>query len=370
MKFLDNVKIHVKSGNGGNGCVAFRREKNIEFGGPWGGDGGRGGNVIVMAVSNLNTLIDYRYQQHFKAERGADGMGKMMHGAGGKDCILKVPIGTQIFSEDDELICDLLADGQSYHLCQGGDGGRGNMHFKSSTNRAPRQSEPGWVGEEVSVWLKMKLIADMGIIGLPNAGKSTLLNQLSRAQSKIGAYPFTTLYPHLGVVEYYEQRMILADLPGLIEGASDGIGLGHRFLGHVERCQMLVHLLDISSEDIKRDYLLVQLELEKYGADLLGKPQIIVLSKKDLLSEQQQQEKLPDIAKWAKKAGYQKPLAVMAISAFQQQGLDMLVKKLFSHYDASIAQKTEDIDDASQQQDATRFEANEAPVTENQWTPL
>ena len=363
MKFLDNVKIHARSGGGGNGCVAFRREKFIEFGGPWGGDGGRGGDVLVQAVPNLNTLIDYRYQQHFRAERGIDGMGKMMHGRGGKDCILKVPIGTQIIdAETGDIICDLMQEGQNYTLCKGGGGGRGNIHFKSSTNRAPKQAEQGRLGEEKSVRLQMKLIADIGIIGLPNAGKSTLLNRLSRAKSKTAAYPFTTLYPHLGVLSYYDHRLILADIPGLIEGASEGIGLGHRFLGHVERCSVLLHLIDGNSDNIKRDYEIVQDELQYYQAELIDKPQLIGISKSDTHSL----KKLPDFSKWAKKRKINPPLAVMGFSSFSDDGLDALITALFENHQqykrvVDTAPETE-----SEPQSAT------APTDEvdTQWSPL
>ena len=356
MKFLDTVKIHVRSGNGGNGCVAFRREKFIEFGGPWGGDGGRGGHVYIEAVANLNTLIDFRYQQHFKAERGVDGMGKMMHGPKGKDCIIKVPIGTQVFNEDDDetVLYDLTVEGQRYMLCKGGDGGRGNLHFKSSTNRAPRQSEPGFPCEERSLWLKMKLIADIGIIGLPNAGKSTLLNQLSRAKSKIGAYPFTTLYPHLGVVEHYQQRLILADIPGLIEGASEGIGLGHRFLGHVERCTALLHLLDSSSETLEQDYYTVQEELRCYGGALIDKPQIIGFSKIDIPIEK---FTIPNIKKWAKKCNAPAPIATVKFSATHDTGLDELVELLFKHHQhyapEAVVETTEETPESSQEESKT-----------------
>ncbi len=365
MKFLDTVKIHVRSGGGGNGCVAFRREKYIEFGGPWGGDGGRGGDVLVQAVPNLNTLIDYRYQQHFKGERGIDGMGKMMHGRGGKDCILKVPIGTQIIdAETNDVICDLTQDGQIYHLCKGGDGGRGNLHFKSSTNRAPRQAEQGWAGEEKSVWLQMKLIADIGIIGLPNAGKSTLLNRLSRAKSKTAAYPFTTLYPHLGVLSYYDHRLILADIPGLIAGASEGVGLGHRFLGHVERCSVLLHLIDGNSDNIQRDYNIVQDELQYYQAELIAKPQMIGISK----SDSHQLKKLPDFSKWAKKRNINPPLAVMSFSAITDDGLDALIATLFQHHQQykvsainTQPETTESITEPAIQPIAE---------TDSQWSPL
>ncbi|MGH7881141.1 MAG: GTPase ObgE, partial [Candidatus Binataceae bacterium] len=255
MKFLDEAKVYVQSGAGGNGCVAFRREKFIEFGGPSGGNGGKGGDAVVEAVDGLNTLIDYRYQQHFKAERGGNGMGKDMHGANGKDVVLKVPVGTQVYEEDGEtLLADLTHAGERVTLMKGGNGGFGNAYFKSSTNRAPRKANPGQPGEERTIRLRLKLIADAGLIGLPNAGKSTFLAAVSAAKPKIADYPFTTLHPQLGVVRVDEREFVLADLPGLIEGAHEGTGLGDRFLGHTERCRVLLHLVDGTSEDAGRDY--------------------------------------------------------------------------------------------------------------------
>ena len=249
MKFLDEAKVYVRSGDGGNGCVAFRREKFIEFGGPNGGNGGRGGDVVSEAVDGLNTLIDYRYQQHFKAQRGGNGSGKDCHGAGGKSVVLKVPVGTQIFDEDREtLIHDFTTVGERFVLAQGGNGGFGNAHFKSPTNRAPRHANPGQPGEERWIWLRMKLIADAGLVGLPNAGKSTFLSKVSAAKPKIADYPFTTLHPQLGVVNADGREFVLADIPGLIEGAHEGAGLGDRFLGHVERCRVLLHLVDATCE--------------------------------------------------------------------------------------------------------------------------
>ena len=263
MKFLDEAKIFVKSGDGGPGCVAFRREKFIEFGGPDGGDGGRGGDVIAVAVDGLNTLIDYRYQQHFKARRGKPGAGQNRTGGAGETVIVKVPVGTQIFEEDKEsLIADLAKVGERVVLCKGGNGGFGNAHYKSATNRAPRRADRGWPGEERWIWLRLKLIADAGLVGLPNAGKSTFLAAVSRARPKIADYPFTTLTPHLGVVRIGEEEFVLADIPGLIEGASEGRGRGTRFLGHVERCGVLLHLVDGTEEDVKATYRTESQELK------------------------------------------------------------------------------------------------------------
>ncbi|MBV9260075.1 MAG: GTPase ObgE, partial [Pseudolabrys sp.] len=276
MKFLDEAKVYVKSGDGGNGCAAFRREKFIEFGGPSGGDGGKGGDVIVEAVDGLNTLIDYRYQQHFKAERGENGMGKDRHGAGGKDITLKVPVGTQIYDEDGEtLLADLTERGQCMTIAKGGNGGWGNLHFKSSTNRAPRKANPGEPGEELTIRLRLKLIADAGLVGLPNAGKSTFLATVSAARPKIADYPFTTLHPQLGVVDIDRHEFVLADLPGLIEGAHEGTGLGDRFLGHTERCRVLLHLVDGTQDDPDEAYRVVRRELEAYGHGLTDKSEIV-----------------------------------------------------------------------------------------------
>jgi GTP-binding protein len=282
MKFLDEAKVYVRSGDGGNGCVAFRREKFIEFGGPSGGNGGRGGDVVIEAVSGLNTLIDYRYQQHFKAERGENGMGKDRHGAGGKAIVLKVPVGTQVFDEDREtLIHDFTRLGEKFTLAEGGNGGFGNAHFKSSTNRAPRNANPGQTGEERWIWLRLKLIADAGLVGLPNAGKSTFLSKVSAARPKIADYPFTTLHPQLGVVNADGREFVLADIPGLIEGAHEGAGLGDRFLGHVERCRVLLHLVDATTEHAGKTYKTVRGELEAYGGQLTDKIEIVALNKID-----------------------------------------------------------------------------------------
>jgi GTP-binding protein len=284
MRFLDEAKIFLRSGAGGPGCIAFRREKFIEFGGPDGGDGGRGGDVIAVAVEALNTLIDFRYRQHFKAERGHHGMGANRTGAGGKDLIIEVPVGTEILAEDKEtVIADLSEPGARIVLARGGRGGRGNTRFKSSTNQAPRRADPGEPGAELWVWLRLKLIADAGIVGLPNAGKSTFLAAVSRARPKIADYPFTTLEPHLGVVAVDEDSFVMADIPGLIEGAHEGAGLGDRFLGHIERCAVLLHLVDGTSEDVAHDWRTVRDELAAYGHGLAGKTQILALNKVDAL---------------------------------------------------------------------------------------
>ncbi len=287
MKFLDQAKVYIRSGDGGAGCVSFRREKYVEFGGPDGGDGGRGGDVWVEAVDDLNTLIDYRYQQHFKAGKGMHGMGANRTGRKGRDVVLKVPVGTQILDEDREtLIADLTEPGQRVLLARGGNGGFGNAHFKSSTNRAPRHANPGAPGEERWIWLRLKLIADAGLVGLPNAGKSTLLATVSAAKPKIADYPFTTLHPNLGVVKVGVDSFVLADIPGLIEGAHEGAGLGDRFLGHVERTAVLLHLIDITAQDAVHDYRTIRGELSAYGdGSLASKPEIVALSKIDLVDE-------------------------------------------------------------------------------------
>jgi GTP-binding protein len=292
MKFLDQAKIHIRSGNGGAGCVSFRREKFIEFGGPDGGDGGRGGDVIAECVEGLNTLIDYRFQQHFKAKTGMHGMGKNRSGANGADMILKVPVGTQIFEEDEEtLIADMTEVGQRIVLAKGGNGGFGNAYFKSSTNQAPRRANPGLEGEEKTIVLRLKLIADAGLVGLPNAGKSTFLAAVSAAKPKIADYPFTTLTPGLGVVSVDTRTFVLADIPGLIEGAHEGAGLGDRFLGHLERCRILIHLIDGTSEDVADAYHVIRGEIEAYGAGLEGKPEILCLNKADALTPEEREEK-------------------------------------------------------------------------------
>jgi GTP-binding protein len=284
MKFLDEAKVFLKSGDGGRGCASFRREKFIEFGGPNGGDGGRGGDVWAEAVDGLNTLIDYRYRQHFKADRGGHGMGSDRAGATGLDAVLRVPAGTQILDEDRDLVlADLTRAGQRVRLLKGGDGGFGNAHFKTSTNRAPRRADPGWPGEERWVWLRLKLIADAGLVGLPNAGKSTFLAAATAATPKIADYPFTTLHPNLGVARIDDGEFVLADIPGLIEGAHEGAGLGDRFLGHVERCGVLLHLVDGTEDDVGEAYRTVRGELEAYGHGLGEKREIVALNKIDAL---------------------------------------------------------------------------------------
>ena len=283
MQFLDQAKIHLKSGWGGDGAVSFRREKFVEFGGPDGGTGGKGGDIIFEAVEGLNTLIDFRYQQHFRAQRGTHGMGRDRTGAGGDDLVIKVPVGTQILADDEDrtLLADLTEPGQRIVLLKGGDGGMGNASYKSSTNRAPRQFQKGFPGQEMSVWLRLKLLADAGLVGLPNAGKSTFLNAVTNARAKVGDYPFTTLKPQLGVVSHKGREFVLADIPGLIEGAADGAGIGDRFLGHIERCRVLLHLIDASAEDPIEAYEIVRGELEAYGAGLEEKDEIVALNKID-----------------------------------------------------------------------------------------
>ena len=288
MHFLDQAKIFIRSGAGGPGAVSFRREKFIEFGGPDGGDGGKGGDIIFEAVPGLNTLIDFRYTQHFRAPRGKGGAGSNRTGAGGDDLIIKVPVGTQILADDEgrRLIADLTKEGERIALLKGGDGGRGNASYKSSTNRAPRQHQTGWPGEEMWVWLRLKLLADVGLVGLPNAGKSTFINAVTNAKAKVGAYAFTTLRPQLGVVSHKGREFVVADIPGLIEGAAEGAGIGDRFLGHIERCQVLLHLVDANDEDVATSYRVVRDELDAYGAGLAVKPSLVALNKADTLDEE------------------------------------------------------------------------------------
>ncbi len=292
MKFLDLAKVYIRSGSGGGGCVSFRREKYIEYGGPDGGDGGRGGDVVVEVVDGLNTLIDFRYQQHFFAGNGRPGMGQQRTGADGDDIVLRVPVGTKILDEDQEtVIADMTEVGQRFVLAKGGNGGFGNLHFTSSTNRAPRRANPGQEGVERTIWLRLKLIADVGLLGLPNAGKSTFLAATSNARPKIADYPFTTLHPNLGVVGVDGAEFVVADIPGLIEGASEGRGLGDLFLGHVERCSVLLHLVDGTSEDVVGDWQTIITEIEAYGDILGGKPRVTVLNKIDALDDEEREEK-------------------------------------------------------------------------------
>src|SRR5262245_30990364 len=309
MKFLDEAKVYIRSGDGGNGCLSFRREKFIEFGGPNGGNGGRGGDVVVVAVEGLNTLIDYRYQQHYTAQNGRPGMGKDRHGASGADIVMKVPVGTQIYEEDGEtLLADLTEVGEQAVLAKGGNGGFGNAHFKSSTNRAPRHVNPGQPGEERTIRLRLKLIADAGIVGLPNAGKSTFLAAVSAARPKIADYPFTTLHPQLGVVDIDGREFVLADIPGLIEGAHEGLGLGDRFLGHVERCRVILHLVDGTGEHAGKAYDTVRAELEAYGGGLAEKAEVIALNKADALTPETLKQQLARLKRAAKKT----PLVISA----------------------------------------------------------
>ncbi len=331
MKFLDEAKIFIKSGNGGAGCMSFRREKYIEFGGPNGADGGRGGCVIVEAVPGLNTLIDFRYRQHFKAATGAHGRGKDMTGAAGADLIVEVPTGTQVLSEDKTVVlADLTAIGQRAVLAEGGDGGYGNAHYQTSTNRAPRRADPGWPGQELWIWLRRKLIADAGLVGLPNAGKSTFLAAVSRARPKVADYPFTTLHPVLGVVYSDGAEFVLADIPGLIEGAHEGAGLGDRFLGHIERCGVLLHLVDGTGDDLAGAYRTVRAELEAYGADLAGKAEILALNKVDALDEELVEAQAAELAASAGR----RPEEILRISGATGAGVPELLRALAGHFKA------------------------------------
>ena len=329
MKFLDQAKVYVRSGDGGAGSVSFRREKFIEMGGPDGGDGGKGGDVWIEAVDGLNTLIDYRYQQHFKASTGGHGMGRLRAGANSDDVILKVPVGTQVFEEDNEtMVADLAKLGDRFRIAKGGNGGFGNAYFKSSTNRAPRHANPGLEGEERWIWLRLKLIADAGLLGLPNAGKSTLLAAVSAAKPKIADYPFTTLHPQLGVVRVGMQSFVLADIPGLIEGAHEGHGLGTRFLGHVERCAVLLHLIDVTSADPVADYRVIRKELKAYSPELAEKTEVIAFNKTDLLQDDEIETKLKDFKRRVRKTP-------ILMSGGTTKGVPEAMKKLLEVIDTS-----------------------------------
>ncbi|WP_374832394.1 GTPase ObgE [Paenochrobactrum pullorum] len=329
MKFLDQAKIYIRSGSGGAGSVSFRREKFLEFGGPDGGDGGRGGDVWAEVVDGLNTLIDYRYMQHFRAKTGMHGMGRNMTGGKGDDVILKVPVGTQIFEEDNEtLICDLTEIGQRYRLAKGGNGGFGNLHFKTSTNQAPRRANPGQDGLERTIWLRLKLIADAGLVGLPNAGKSTFLASVTAAKPKIADYPFTTLHPNLGVARVDAREFVIADIPGLIEGASEGIGLGDRFLGHVERTRVLLHLVSAQEEDVAKAYTTIRNELEAYGGGLDEKLEIVALSQIDTLDPETRKQKAAELQKVCGKVP-------MQISAVSRDGIEGVLRQLISIVETS-----------------------------------
>ncbi len=322
MKFLDEAKIYIEAGDGGNGCCSFRREKYIEFGGPNGGDGGSGGDIIFTAVKNLNTLIDFRYQQHFRAERGQNGAGQERTGKSGKNLVIKVPVGTVILAEDKKtILADMVTDGEERLLAQGGRGGWGNVHFKSSINQAPERADDGKPGEKFAVWLRLKLIADIGLVGFPNAGKSTLISTLTAARPKIANYPFTTLHPHLGVLYLYDKEYIMADLPGLIEGASKGVGLGHRFLGHLERCNIILHLIDGTENDVVKSYKTIRKELLDYGEVFKDKIEIVVLNKIDSLDEEQVKEKLNLLKKFNKN--------IVAISGVAKTNIEELKKLIY-----------------------------------------
>ncbi|ODT81546.1 MAG: GTPase ObgE [Pelagibacterium sp. SCN 64-44] len=347
MKFLDQAKVYVRSGDGGAGAVSFLREKFVEFGGPNGGNGGRGGDVVVECVDGLNTLIDYRYQQHFKAKTGTHGMGKLRTGADGADVVLRVPVGTQVFEDDNEtLIVDMTEVGQRVVLLSGGNGGFGNAHFKTSSNQAPRRANPGQQGTEKWVWLRLKLIADAGLVGLPNAGKSTFLAAVSAAKPKIADYPFTTLHPNLGVVSIGERDFVLADIPGLIEGASEGAGIGDRFLGHVERCGVLIHLIDGTQEDVEGAYATIRGELAAYDEILAEKPELVVLNKIDAIPAEELADK---IARLEAESGAE----VLTVSGVSHQGMDKVLYEVLAVLDAE------------------RAEAEQARSRQNQpnWTP-
>jgi len=331
MKFLDEAKVYVKAGDGGAGCVSFRREKYVEFGGPDGGDGGRGGDVIAECAESLNTLIDFRYRQHFKAKRGGHGMGKNRTGAGGADVVLRVPAGTQVLADDKAtVLADLTTPGERTVIARGGRGGRGNTQFKSSTNRAPRRADPGGEGEESWVWLRLKLIADAGLIGLPNAGKSTFLAAVSAARPKIAGHPFTTLHPNLGVIETAGDTFVLADIPGLIEGAHTGAGLGDRFLGHVERCRVLLHLVDGTVEDVAGAYRTVRDELAAYGGGLDFKPEVVALNKTDALNEDDIEARRSELAEACGRS-------VLALSGVSGRGVPEAVAGLYAVIDDARA---------------------------------
>lgn len=341
MHFLDQAKIFIRSGTGGPGAVSFRREKFIEYGGPDGGDGGKGGDVVFEAVEGLNTLIDFRYTQHFRAERGKGGAGQNQTGGSGKDLVIKVPVGTQILSDDKEhVLADFTEVGQRVVLLRGGDGGRGNASYKTSTNRAPRQHGTGWPGEEMWVWLRLKLIADAGLVGLPNAGKSTFLNAVSNAKAKVGDYPFTTLHPKLGVVRHKGRDFVLADIPGLIEGAAEGAGIGDRFLGHVERTRVLIHLVDANAEDVAEAYRTVRDELVAYGAGLEDKTEVVALNKIDTMDAE-----LADAlaAELAEESGS----VVLKVSGATGAGVEAILDAVAEALGARQEQKTEEQSDWS-----------------------
>ncbi len=352
MHFLDQAKIYIKSGAGGPGAVSFRREKYVEYGGPDGGNGGKGGDVVFEAVQGLNTLIDFRYTQHFKAQRGGHGMGKDRTGASAPDLVIEVPVGTQILSEDkEEVLADFTEVGQRITLLEGGMGGRGNASYKTSTNRAPRQHQPGIPSEEMWVWLRLKLLADVGLVGLPNAGKSTFINQVSNAQAKVGAYAFTTLVPKLGVVRHRGREFVIADIPGLIAGAADGAGIGDRFLGHIERCRVLIHLIDIAGTDPAEALAIVEDELGAYGEGLADKPRLIALNKVDLADA----ELAEAFARELREAGAD---AVFPISGATGEGIEALLDAALAYLPERTATETRG------------SEVEDAPDESDEWSPL
>ena len=352
MKFLDQAKIYIQSGDGGSGCVSFRREKYIEFGGPNGGDGGKGGSVWIEAVPNLNTLIDFRYHQHFKAQKGRNGMGSDKTGPKGEDIVIKVPVGTEVLADDQEtLIVDMIEPGQKFLIAKGGDGGRGNAQFKSSTNQAPRFAEPGWPGEEKWVWLRLKVIADVGLLGMPNAGKSTFLSVVTKARPKIADYPFTTIHPNLGVAWVDNYEMVIADIPGLIEGASEGVGLGDRFLKHIERCYALLHLIDATSDDVVATYKSIRKELELYDVKLASKPEVVALNKIDALDDKEVAKKQKALEKAIGKK-------VFAISAIAKKGVFDCLLEVNKYITRDRKRKDEDVSE------------EQIVVANKPWSPL
>ncbi|HEY0958428.1 MAG TPA: GTPase ObgE [Novosphingobium sp.] len=350
MHFLDQAKIFIRSGAGGPGAVSFRREKYVEYGGPDGGDGGKGGDIVFEAVTGLNTLIDFRYTQHFKAQRGFGGAGKNRTGAGGRDLVIKVPLGTQVLDDDREtVLADLTEIGQRVVLLRGGDGGRGNLSYKTSTNRAPRQHGPGWPGEEMYVWLRLKLLADAGLVGMPNAGKSTFINKITNTKAKVGDYAFTTLRPQLGVVRHRDREFVLADIPGLIAGAAEGAGIGDRFLGHIERCRVLIHLIDINGTDPAEAMQVIEEELEAYGGGLDEKPRLIALNKIDLVDQELVQAFIGEL----REAGAEE---VFPISGATGAGMDDLLDAVISYLPAATV---------TERPDGEQEEKEEKP-----WSPL
>jgi len=326
MQFLDQAKIYLQSGKGGNGCISFRREKYIEFGGPDGGSGGKGGDIIFEGCSSLNTLIDFRYKQHYKAQKGNDGSGKNCSGSKGENIIIKVPIGTQIISDVDKetILQDITKDGEKVLFLKGGNGGFGNTHYKNSMEQAPRRANPGLEGKEIWVWIRLKILADVGLLGLPNAGKSSLLSAITNAKPKIGNYPYTTLTPQLGIIRNYDQEIILADIPGLINDAHKGVGIGTRFLGHIERCKLLLHIIDATSEDHIESYQSIIRELTAYGKGLKDKKQILIISKVDLIEKKQLNKIVKKIENFTKSS-------VIVSSSLNKEGLDKIINTLFSH---------------------------------------